>query len=161
MADVVTLYGDISPRTAGYAWKDLLKRIVPGHVTAYSAQTKPVPKGVSKVVKFRRYLPLTYATTPLAEGVTPDGKKLTYEDILVVLQQYGDYVVLTDVIEDTHEDPVFTESRTILAEQVQNTVESINIGIITNGTNAYFATAAFRNQRAASAVSSPTPSPLK
>lgn len=135
MADNVTLYGDISPRTAAYAWKDLLDRAIPGIVTERSAQTKPCPKGVGKVVKFRRYLALDKATTPLAEGVAPAGKKLTYEDISCVLQQYGDWTVLTDVIKDTHEDDVFTEARKILAEQMRETREALNIDVMKSGTN--------------------------
>ncbi|MEM5787462.1 MAG: N4-gp56 family major capsid protein [Syntrophobacteraceae bacterium] len=144
MADAVTLYGDISPRTAGFAWKDLLKRALPGIVTEFSAQTKPVPKGVSKVVKFRRYLALARVTAPLAEGVTPEGKKLTYEDLSVVLEQWGDYTILTDVVEDTHEDPVFSEARIILAEQIRETKEVLNINVIKNGTNVYYANGTLR-----------------
>jgi N4-gp56 family major capsid protein len=135
MPDNVTMYGDISPRTAVYAWKDLLERALPGIVTERSAQTKPVPKGVGKVVKFRRYLSLDRVTAPLAEGVPPTGKKLTYEDVQCVLEQLGDYVVLTDVIEDTHEDPVFSEARKILAEQMSESREVRNIGVLKSGTN--------------------------
>lgn len=139
MADNVTLYGDISPRTAAYAWKDLLERALPGIVTERSAQTKPCPKGVGKVVKFRRYLALDKATTPLAEGVAPAGKKLTYEDVQCVLQQYGDWTVLTDVIKDTHEDDVFTEARKIMSEQVRETREALNIDVMKAGTNVTYA----------------------
>lgn len=140
----LTLYGDISPRTAAYAWADLLDRAVPGIVSERSAQTKPCPKGKGKVVKFRRYLALARATTPLQEGVTPEGKKLTYEDIQCILEQYGDYVTLTDVIEDTHEDPVFSEARQILSEQMTETREVLNIGIMKSGTNVYLANGAAR-----------------
>jgi N4-gp56 family major capsid protein len=144
MADNVTMYGDISPRTAAYAWKDLLDRALPGIVTERSAQTKPVPKGVGKVVKFRRYLALDRATTPLAEGVPPLGKKLTYEDIQCVLQQYGDFTKLTDVIQDTHEDDVFTEARKILAEQMTETREVLNVDVMKSGTNVFYANGAQR-----------------
>ena len=42
----------------------------------------------------------------MAEGVTPPSQKLTYEDISVVLQQWGTGVEITDVIVDNHEDDV-------------------------------------------------------
>jgi N4-gp56 family major capsid protein len=137
-------YGDVSPRTAGYAWAQLLKRATPGMVTERSAQTKEMPKGKGKVVKFRRYKSLARATTPLAEGVTPVGKKLTYEDVTCVLSQFGDYTQITDVIEDTHEDPVFKEAQDILGEQMTETREVLNIGVLKAGTNVFYANGALR-----------------
>lgn len=135
----LTTYGDISPRTAAYAVANMLKRALPYLVIEKFGQSFPIPNNSTKTAKFRRYEALPRATTPLVEGVTPAGKSLTYTDVTANLQQYGDFVPLTDVIADTHEDPVFMEAQDIIAEQAAQTVEAIRYGIIKAGTNFYYA----------------------
>ena len=50
-----TVYGDISPRTAAYASKELLERANPLLVLERFGQAKPLPEKSSKTIKFRRY----------------------------------------------------------------------------------------------------------
>ena len=40
-------------------------------------QKRPIPKNGGKTIEFRKFAPLAKATTPLTEGVTPDGKSLS------------------------------------------------------------------------------------
>lgn len=143
MAGIVT-YGDISPRTAAFAVAKMLVRAVPYLVLEKFMQMYPIPSNSSKVAKFRRYEALPLATTPLVEGVTPQGKTLTYSDVECTLSQYGDYVPLSDVIADTHEDPVFTELQGIISEQAAQTIETIRFNIFKAGTNVYYANGASR-----------------
>lgn len=131
----MSTYGDISPRTAGYAAKEMLKRADPHLVLQQFAQSKPIPANSTQTIKFRRYNNLPLATTPLTEGVTPSGSPLTFDDVEATLSQYGDFVPLTDVIADTHEDPVFKETQTIIGEQAAQTVETLMYNILTGGTN--------------------------
>lgn len=131
-------YGDISPRTAAFASKDLLRRGLPLLVLEKFMQGKPLPARSTKSMSFRRYLALPLATTPLVEGVTPTSKKLTYTDVSVTLNQYGDLVEITDVVEDTHEDPVLKETMGILGEQSAQTIETIRYNVLKAGTNKYY-----------------------
>jgi len=131
-------YGDISPRTAGYATKDLLDRGQPMAILERFGYFDPQGKNKTKTRKWRRYESLTPATTPLVEGVTPAGSKISYTDIQVVLQQYGDFVPLTDVIEDTHEDPVLQEMNQVLAEQIVETIELVRYNVLKAGTNVFY-----------------------
>jgi N4-gp56 family major capsid protein len=135
----LTLYGDISPRTAAFAATDLLERGLPLLVLEKFMQGKPLPSNSTKSMKFRRYKALGLATTPLTEGVTPTSKKLTHEDVEVTLKQYGDLVEITDVIADTHEDNVLKEATTILGEQSAQTIETIRYNVLKAGTNKYYA----------------------
>lgn len=139
-----TTYGDISPRTAAYAAKDLLKRGLPFLVIEKFGQAKPLPANNSKTQKFRRYnaLPTTPAT--LTEGVTPSASTLTNTDVTVTLSQYGDRVVITDVVEDTHEDPVLKEATEILGEQAAQMVEKVRYGVLKAGTNVLYANGSAR-----------------
>ena len=134
-----TAYGDISPRNAAYAAKDLLKRGIPYLVLEKFGQPKPVPTKSSKVVKFRRYNALANASTPLTEGVTPSAKKLTATDVTATLNQYGDIVTITDVVMDTHEDPVLQEAIEVLGEQAAQTIEEMRFNILKAGTNVLYA----------------------
>ena len=88
---------------------------------------------------FRRYEALEKATTPLVEGVTPVGKNMTYTDVQCTLQQYGDYVTLTDQIADFHEDPVLQEYVGITAEQAAQTLETLRYNVLKAGSNVFYA----------------------
>lgn len=137
-------YGDISPRTAAFAVAELLRRGLPILILEKFGQTYVIPNKVTKVAKFRRYNALPLATTPLQEGVTPAGQKVTVTDVTVTLQQWGDYIPFTDVIADTHEDPYFMEIQKVLGEQAAQTVETIRWNVIKAGTNVFYANGANR-----------------
>jgi hypothetical protein len=130
-----TAYGDISPRTAAYAAKELLKRGLPYLVIEKFGQAKTLPANNSKTIKFRRYNALPNTPVALTEGVTPGvHQQLTYTDITATLSQYGDRVTVTDVIEDTHEDPVLQEAIEILGEQAAQMIEKMRFGVLKAGT---------------------------
>jgi N4-gp56 family major capsid protein len=75
----------------------------------------------------------------LTEGVTPNPTKLDSEDISATLVQYGDYTTISDVILDTHEDPVLQEAIAIVGEQAAYMVELIRYGVLAASTNAFYA----------------------
>ena len=83
------------------------------------------------------YIPV--ATNPLIEGVTPSGSVLANQDYTVTLAQYGDFVTITDVIEDTHTDPVLQQATDILGEQAAVTVETLRFNVLMAGTNVWYA----------------------
>jgi len=145
-------YGDISERTAGYAVKKMLTRALPLLVFEKFGQSYPIPTNSTKTAKFRRYRALPLATTPLVEGVTPTGKSLMVDDYQCTLQQYGDFVGITDVIQDTHEDPVFDEAQTVIGEQAAQTIEAVRFGILKAGSNVQFANSAANRLALASAL---------
>ncbi|WP_396328502.1 N4-gp56 family major capsid protein [Burkholderia anthina] len=157
----VTQYGDISPRVAAYAVSQLLKRGLPYLVLEKFGQTYPIPNNSTKVAKFRRYFlagatggagdgnpanafntPL--AITPLVEGVTPTGKKLANQDYTVTLQQYGDYLTITDVVMDTAEDQVLQTATEALGESAAQTIETIRFNVLKAGVNVFYANGSVR-----------------
>ena len=162
-----TIYGDISPRTAAFAVTELLKRGLPYLVIEKFGQTYVIPSNSTKTAKWRRYF-LTGATggagsgtgdfftplstTALTEGVTPTGRKLANLDYTVTLQQYGDFVTITDVVMDTHEDPVLQQATEVLGESAAQTIETLRFNVLKAGTNVFYATGSAR----ASVVDAPT-----
>lgn len=141
----MTVYGDISPRTAAYAEKELLKRGIPYLVLEKFGQAKPLPEGNSKTIKFRRYTALPNTPVALTEGVTPAGQTLAATDVVATLSQYGDKVTITDVILDTHEDPVLNESVALLGEQSAQMIEKMRYGVLKAGTSVQYANGASRD----------------
>lgn len=135
----VTTYGDISPRTAVRSAKKMLRRGLPHLVLERFGQSRPMPGKSSKVIKFRRYNALPLATTPLTEGVTPTAKQLTVTDVQATLDQYGDLTTITDVVMDTHEDPVLQEGVEVLGEQAAQTIETVRFNVVKAGTNVQYA----------------------
>lgn len=134
-----TAYGDISPRTAAYAAKKLLKRGLPYLVLEKFGQSHPLPAFSTKVMKFRRYTALPTTPTALTEGVTPVGQTLAVTDVTATLSQYGDRTTITDFVLDTHEDPVLNEAVNLLGEQAAQMIEKMRFGVIKAGTNFQYA----------------------
>ena len=134
-----TVYGDITPRTAAYAEKELLKRGIPYLVLEKFGQSKALPSNSTKVIKFRRYNALPNTPVALVEGVTPTSRQLTVTDVTATLQQYGDLVTISDVIIDTHEDATLNEAIDVLGEQAAQMIEKMRFGILKATTNVAYA----------------------
>ncbi|MFI3270826.1 MAG: N4-gp56 family major capsid protein [Pseudomonadota bacterium] len=130
--------GDISYRTAGYVSREMLKRGQPLLIVSRLGSSKPIPRNSSKTIKFRGYLPLSNTPKALTEGVTPTPSDIEFVDIVANLVQYGDHVELTDVLHDTHEDPLIPEFSGILGEQSAQMIENVTISKLLAGTNVIF-----------------------
>lgn len=117
----------------------LLERMLPDLVYADYGQKRPAPKHEGDTVNFRKFNSLAPALTPLTEGVTPAGSALTMSSITATVQQYGDFVELSDKIDLVGIDPVLTEAVTLNAEQAALTLDTVNRDIICAGTNVQYA----------------------
>jgi N4-gp56 family major capsid protein len=135
----LTVYGDITPRTAAYVVVELLKRAMPYLCLEKFGQAKSLPGNNTQSMKFRRYNAIATTGTRLTEGVTPAGKKLTHTDITATLYQDGDFVEITDMIADTHEDAVQHESMAIVAEQAAKVVEINRYDVLKACSNVFLA----------------------
>lgn len=151
MAEITT-YGDISPAVAAWSVVTMLKRGLPYLHFEKFGQTYTLPTNSTTTAKFRRYFLsgatgsagtgtgayfTPVATTPLVEGVTPTGRKLANQDYTVTLNQYGDYVTITDVVADTHTDQVLSQATEILGESAALTKEILRFNVLKAGTNVF------------------------
>jgi N4-gp56 family major capsid protein len=141
----MSVYGDITPRTAAYAVDKMLERAQPMLNMARFAVVTTIPKGRTKVVKWRRYGRLAPTLTPLTEGVTPAAGNITSQDVTATLDQYGQRVQMTDVIADTHEDPVLNEFSMSLGETAGQTQELIVYNVLKGGANVVYSNGVTRN----------------
>ena len=98
-------------------------------------QKRPIPKNGGKTIEFRKFSPLPKATTPLTEGVTPAGNSLTVSTINATVNQYGDFIVQSDVLELTSIDNTIVEATKLLGNQAGATLDTVVRNVLHTGTN--------------------------
>ena len=116
-------------------------------------QKHPIPKNGGKTIEFRKYDSLPKALTPLTEGVTPNGQKLTMGTITATVAQYGGYIELSDVLLLTAIDNNLLQATRVLASQAGRTLDTITREVLNGGTNVQYAEGQV-NSRAALAYTS-------
>ena len=117
----------------------LLERAVPLFVHGQLGQQRPLARRVGKTIEFRRFSNLTAATVPLTEGVTPAGSNLTVSTVTASINQYGDFVTGSDLLDLTAIDAVLTETSSIQGDQAGDTMDQIVRDILCLGTNVQYA----------------------
>ena len=90
----VTTDAGLSVENKTFYDRALLEEAAPNLIHNQFGQKRPIPKNGGKRIEFRRYAALPKATTPLTEGVTPDGRKMTATAVEAQVRQYGDYVCI-------------------------------------------------------------------
>lgn len=98
-------------------------------------QKRPIPANGGKTIEFRKFAPLAKATTPLTEGVTPDGKSLSVSTITATVNQYGDYITQSDVLELTSLDNTILEATKLLGRQAGVTLDTVVRDVLNSSTN--------------------------
>lgn len=98
-------------------------------------QKRPIPANGGKTIEFRKFAPLAKATSPLTEGVTPDGKSLSVSTITATVSQYGDYITQSDVLELTALDNTILEATKLLGRQAGVTLDTVVRNVLQSGTN--------------------------
>lgn len=102
------------------------------------AQKRDIPKGKGKEIEFRKYDPLPKALVPLTEGVTPKGKKLNVTAFKATVEQYGDFIEYSDILELTTIDNNLVEATKLLGSQAGRTLDTITREVLNGGTNVQY-----------------------
>lgn len=116
----------------------LIQEASPNLIHDQFGQKRPIPKNGGKRIEFRKYASLPKAMTPLTEGVTPDGKKLSVGHVEAEVSQYGDYVCLSDVLDLTAIDNNALEATKAIGRQAGLTLDTITRNILQAGRNVYY-----------------------
>lgn len=130
---------DLSPEMKTFYDKTLLINAKPKLVFMQFGQKRNIPKGSGKTIEFRKFSSLPKATTPLTEGVTPEGSNLNVTAITATVNQYGDYICQSDVLELTAIDNTIVEATKILGDQAGITLDTIVRNELVGGTNVIYA----------------------
>lgn len=141
----MTAYGDVSPRVGIIAISQFLKHAEHPIVFNKLGQVERVPKNKGLYIKWRRWVPFDPITTALAEGVTPSSQKLAVVDVTATLGHYGGWSEITDVIQDTHEDPILQGMMQVHGQQASESFETLTYLTLRAGTNVVYANGSARN----------------
>ena len=98
-------------------------------------QKRPIPANGGKTIEFRKFTSLPKAVEPLTEGVTPDGKSLNVTTVTATVNQYGDYITQTDMLELTALDNTILEAAKLLGRQAGITLDTVVRNVLQSGTN--------------------------
>ncbi len=102
-------------------------------------QKHNIPQGGGKTIQFRKFDPLPKALTPLTEGVTPDGQKLSMGVVSATVKQYGGFIELSDVLMLTAVDNNLVQATKLLGSQAGRTLDTITREVLSGGTNVQYA----------------------
>lgn len=119
--------------------KELIRTAGPQLVHDQFAQKRPIPKNGGKSVEFRQFGDLPKALTPLTEGVTPNGKKLSATAKTATVSQYGDYVTISDKLDLTAIDPVALEAVDVIGKQMGLTLDTVTRNKLHQGLQVMYA----------------------
>ena len=130
---------DLSAEMRTYYEKRLIDIAGPKLVHDRFGDFYPVPKNGGKTVQFRKYSPLPKASKPLTEGVTPDGRALNVTAVTCDLEQYGDWIGLSDMLDLTAIDNNVVQATRLLGNQAGRTLDSVTREVLAGGTNVRYA----------------------
>lgn len=121
--------------------KRLLDQAEPKLVHDQFADFYPIPQHGGKTIEFRKYDSLPKATTPLTEGVTPDGQNLNVSTVTATMAQYGGWTPETDLLRMTAIDNRILNATKVLASQAGRTLDTVTRDVLAGGTNVIYAPA--------------------
>ena len=127
--------GGLSAEMKTFYDKTLIELASPNLVHIQFGQKRPIPPHGGKTVEFRRMKPLAKNLTAITEGITPSGTKMTVVPLTATLNQYGDYIEQTDLIETTAVDNTVIEATKLLADQAGRTLDTVVRDVLQTGTN--------------------------
>ncbi len=119
--------------------KRLIDQAEPALVHDQFGDPYPIPANGGKNIEFRKYDSLPKATTPLTEGVTPDGQTMKVSTVTAEVRQYGGWVPITDTLQLTAIDNNIVQATKIIASQAGRTLDTIVRDVLAGGTNVIYA----------------------
>ena len=128
----------VAPALIEYYERTLLENMRPAMVHYIDAQKRNLPEHNGQMIQFRKFTPFAPITTPLAEGVTPDGQTLTETALRAVIKPYGGYVAMTDEMQWKMLDNMHQETAKLLADQAADSLECIAANAFSSGLNVQY-----------------------
>ena len=134
----LTTSAGLSDEMKTYYSDYLIDNAMPKLVHDQFGQKHPIPKNGGKTIQFRKYNPLPKLTTPIQEGITPDGQSLNMTVIEATVAQYGGYVTLSDILLLTAIDNNLVQATKLLGAQAGATLDTITREVLNGGTNVIY-----------------------
>ena len=129
----------MAPTMKTYYDTELLENARTKLIYTQLGKKQALPKNHGKTVEWRKFNTFAPATTPLAEGVIPTGKQFGMTSINVGVNQYGDYVTISDQLEMHAVDPIILGATEEMGAAGGETADILCRNVLVAGTNVIYA----------------------
>lgn len=129
----------LGPEFKTYYQRNMLMNFRENLVHQTFGKKVQMPKGGGLTMEWRQVTPLADVTTPLQEGVTPDGQSFEVTATTVSLNQYGAYIKGTDVVTVVAFDNLLDEISTELGAQAGESIDIVTREALNAGTVVQYA----------------------
>ena len=121
-----------------YLAKQLLQRSYLKLVMSSLCDQDQMREGAGLTAYMVRYKRMNAPTSTLTEGTTPSASTFSLEQVTVTLDQWGDYVQLTDIAQLTAKHQVIQEAVKLLADNAARVMDREITIVLLAGTNVQF-----------------------
>ena len=135
----VTTDSGLSDAMKTFYSDSLIDEAKPNLVHGQFGQKATIPQHKGKKIEWRKYSALPKALTPLTEGVTPNGQKMSLEVVTCEPKQYGAFVEVSDLFELTAIDAGLVQATKLLGSQAGRTLDTVVREVLVGGTNVRYA----------------------
>jgi N4-gp56 family major capsid protein len=106
------------------------------------------PNGTGLTAYFVRYKRMNVPVVSLSEGTDPTNSTFELEEVTVTLDQWGDYLILTDVAQLTAKHPLMQRAMALLADNAQRVMDREVQIVWLAGTNVQYGDASVTSRSA-------------
>lgn len=136
MATGTNTFSTFSNDAQTFIAAQLLKRVHRDVIVYPMARHEKLPNRFSTTFQFTRFEKLPLPDTALSEGVTPSaGELMTISTVQATMNQWGDYVTLTDVATITAKHPALEQAVILLSEQARELIDRECINLLLSNAN--------------------------
>lgn len=130
---------DLSPTMKEYYDTELLENARADLYFNQFGMEQPLPKNNGDTVEWRKFDTFKKAMSPLTEGVTPDGQKVSMTKIKQSIDQFGAYTVISDRLELEAVDPILMGVTEESGAQAGETIDCVTRNELMTGTHVMYA----------------------
>ena len=132
-------FSNFSADAQTYIAAQTLSRIKRNVIVYGLGKKEKLPNRFSKTFQFTRYEKLNLPKLALTEGTTPStNASITISTVQAVMDQWGDFVNISDVADLTVKHPVMEQAIQLLSEQASETIDREVIKVLLANTSVYY-----------------------
>lgn len=135
----------LTPEAKQFYERNLLFRARQAQIFYDLASLTNMPKNGGNQVSWRRFNALSLATSALTEGVTPTASALNMTEVTGTVNQYGNYVSISDAVNLMAIDDVMMEATDVLGQNGGESIDAVIRNVIQAGTSVIYATGSARS----------------
>lgn len=136
-----TTSAGVQPMYQAVLNRHVLMAAKPELIHSQFGQKAKIEKGKGKTIAWDKMSPLPKATTPLTEGITPEGVALNMSRVIGYPLQYGSYISTTDEFEffTPNPPPEVLRRNELLGNNAGETIDYLTAKVLSSGTNVQYA----------------------